>query len=125
MLYQMETAEVSAEEAMRLFWTHLGQEHEAGSDFANLLVRSFGELQSKVDDHIRAASEHWRLDRMNRVDRNILRLGTVELLVVPDASRRIVLSEAIELAKRYGTDGTPAFVNGVLDRIASDLGKKD
>ena len=68
-------------------------------------------------------SQHWRLERMGKVDRNILRLATRELIALADVPRRVTLNEAVELAKRYGSEGSAGFVNGILDRIAADLGK--
>jgi N utilization substance protein B len=62
---------------------------------------------------------------MSRVDRNLLRLGTFELMFKPDVPRAVILDEAVELAKAYGTDESSSFVNGVLDRIADDIGRKD
>jgi len=62
---------------------------------------------------------------MSRVDRNLLRLGTWELLYRSDVPRAVILDEAVELAKSFGTDESSGFVNGVLDRIATDVGRKD
>ncbi len=62
---------------------------------------------------------------MTRVDRNLLRLGAWELVKKPDVPRAVVLDEAVELAKRFGTEESGAFVNGVLDRIADDCGRAD
>jgi N utilization substance protein B len=62
---------------------------------------------------------------MSRVDRNLLRLGTWELMFRADVPRAVILDEAVELAKSFGTDESSGFVNGVLDRIANDLGRKD
>jgi N utilization substance protein B len=78
-----------------------------------------------VDAELVKASANWRLERMTRVDRNILRLGAWELLHRPDVPRAVVLDEAVELAKSYGTDDSSAFVNGVLNRVAENLGRKD
>ncbi len=122
MLYQMEASGVSAEYAIQLFWSNLGANLE-GADFANELVRGWEREKERVDELIRNVSQHWRLERMTRVDRNILGLGTYELLSMTDVPRRVTLNEAVELAKRYGSDGSAGFVNGVLDRIASDLSK--
>jgi hypothetical protein len=72
-----------------------------------------------------AGSRNWRLERMARVDRNILRLAVGELVHAPATPVRVVINEAVELAKRFGTAESPAFVNGVLDRIASNLGRRD
>ncbi len=123
MLYQMEMSAIGAEQAIALFWDHLGSGRE-GEEFANILVRGVQEDTAHIDEIIRGVSQHWRLERMTRVDRNILRLATFELLGVPDVPKRVTLNEAVELAKRYGSDGSSGFVNGVLDRIASELGKE-
>ena len=121
-LYQMDLSDTPADAAIQLFWAHLAATRE-GEEFANLLVRGFGAGADAVDAKIRNVSQHWRLERMSRVDRNIIRLATYELMSMPEIPGRVSLNEAIELAKRYGNEQSPAFVNGVLDRIASDCGK--
>ncbi len=78
-----------------------------------------------LDQRITRASTNWRLERMARVDRNLLRLGAWELLHRVDVPRAVVLDEAVELAKRFGTEESGAFVNGVLDRVADDCGRSD
>ena len=78
-----------------------------------------------VDRQIVEASANWRLERMARVDRNVLRLGAWELAHRPDVPRAVILDEAVELAKSFGTDESSAFVNGVLNRIADTLGRQD
>jgi N utilization substance protein B len=71
-----------------------------------------------IDRLLTAAAENWRLARMAGVDRNVLRIGTVELLAEnADAPDAVVINEAIELARRYGSKDSPAFVNGVLDKV--------
>lgn len=123
MLYQIDTSGVSAEQALQSYWTHLSSSRE-GEDFATGLVRGWAADRERIDGVIREVSQHWRLERMARVDRNILRLATYELMALDDVPRRVTLNEAVELAKRFGSEGSPGFVNGVLDRIASDLGKR-
>lgn len=112
-----------AEQAIRLFWDNLEPDRE-GEDFASEIVRGCNAERDEIDGLIRRVSQHWRLERMTRVDRNILRLATYELLRMEGIPRRVTLNEAVELAKRFGSDGSPGFVNGVLDRIASDLQKE-
>jgi N utilization substance protein B len=73
--------------------------------------------QVEIDQRLSEAAENWRLPRMAAVDRNVLRLGAYELLHVPDTPPNVILDEAIELARRYGTADSPAFVNGVLDKL--------
>lgn len=122
MLYQIDLSGVSAEQAVAAYWSHLGANRE-GEAFANMLIRGWFERREKIDEAIRDVSQHWRLERMARVDRNILRLATFELMALEDVPRRVTLNEAVELAKRFGSESSAGFVNGVLDRIASDLGK--
>ncbi|HWG41197.1 MAG TPA: transcription antitermination factor NusB [Gemmataceae bacterium] len=75
--------------------------------------------QTDIDRRLSEAAENWRLVRMAAVDRNVLRLGAYELLHTPDTPPNVALDEAIELARRYGSADSPAFVNGVLDRLRS------
>ena len=96
---------------------------EAAQEFARALVASAVERSQEIDDLIGSASKNWRIDRMSRVDRNILRLGACELVAFRDVPVKVVINEAVELAKRFGTAESSAFVNGVLDRIASAVGR--
>jgi len=86
--------------------------------FAEELVAGVEEHREDLDAAIRASSHHWRLERMGRVDRSILRLAAFELLHGSETPARVVLNEAVELAKRYGAEDSRAFVNGVLDNLA-------
>lgn len=122
-LYAMDLAEVDAEGELRLFWENLAEVEWVDGNFTDKLVRAYGQQQAHIDNVIREVSHHWRLERMARVDRNVLRLATAELLEMSDVPRRVTLNEAVELAKRFGSEGSAGFVNGILDRIASDLGK--
>ncbi len=72
---------------------------------------------AEIDSKLSAAAENWRLPRMAPVDRNVLRLGAFELLFDPETPPKVALDEAIELVRRYGDKDSPAFVNGILDRL--------
>lgn len=122
MLYQMDICGIDAPQAIALYWQNLGSSAD-DQEFANMLVRGCGGVRNEIDERIRGVSKHWRLERMSRVDRNIIRLGAYELLHVTEIPRRVTLNEAVELAKRFGNEESPAFVNGVLDRIADDAAK--
>ena len=122
MLYQMDLTGCSSAHAIAGFWPSFGSGRD-GRDFADEIVRGVESARDEIDERIRDVSHHWRLERMAKVDRNILRLATYELISREDIPRRVTLNEAVELAKRFGSDGSAGFVNGVLDRIASDLGK--
>ena len=91
-------------------------------DVAEHLAGAVMEDRAALDDLIRTAAEHWRIDRLAVIDRNILRLGALELkgASVPPV---VAIDEALWLAHRFGTRESPAFVNGVLDRIARSLGR--
>jgi N utilization substance protein B len=89
--------------------------------FARELAAAAAENAAKIDELIAGSSKNWRIDRMSRVDRNILRLGACELLAFRDVPVKVVINEAVELAKRFGTAESSAFVNR-LDRIAGAIG---
>jgi N utilization substance protein B len=93
--------------------------------YADELVRGVSRELEQTDARLRAASKNWRIERMTRVDRSVLRLGAFELAHRPDVPRAVILDEAVEIAKRYGTEESGAFVNGVLDRVADDCGRVD
>jgi N utilization substance protein B len=126
MLFQMESSGSGAEEAIDLFWHNFAADADPeGRVYANEAARGVETARDELDKYIGEASTHWRVERMARVDRNVLRLGAWELSHRPDVPRAVVLDEAVELAKQYGTDDSSAFVNGVLNRIADALGRKD
>jgi len=95
----------------------------AARAFAQDLVAAASTRAQEIDDLITSSSKNWRIERMSRVDRNILRLGACELVAFHDVPVKVVINEAVELAKRFGTAESSAFVNGVLDRIASAVGR--
>ena len=88
--------------------------------FADSLVRGTKQHQGKTDQLITQYAEHWDLDRMAVVDRNILRLAVHALLWQPDVPPKVAINEAIELAKKFGTADSSRFINGLLDRILKE-----
>ena len=93
------------------------------TEFAQALVRGTLEDRDDLDGRIETASTNWRIPRMPTVDRNILRLGAFELRHRTDIPASVSMNEAIELAKRFGGAESRAFVNGILDRIAAEVGR--
>lgn len=91
--------------------------------FALTIAKGVDKRSDEVDGHIVAASKNWRLVRMPIVDRSILRLATAEMMLMKDIPASVTINEAVELAKRFGEKESRAFVNGILDRIASILGR--
>ncbi len=91
-------------------------------EYSHKLIDGFAAKAAEVDQLVTAAAENWRLVRMATVDRNVLRLGVYELLAAdPDVPPPVVIDEAIELARRFGSAESPAFVNGVLDKVRKSL----
>jgi N utilization substance protein B len=124
LLYAHEAAEEPLDDVLRVYWRETPGDPE-GRSYAEAITRGVVERRAEVDQAITRASQNWRLERMTRVDRNVLRIGTYELMVVTDVPRAVILDEAVELAKRFGTEESGKFVNGVLERIANDLGRSD
>jgi len=93
--------------------------------FALALYDGFCQDKTDVDARLSWAAENWRLHRMAAVDRNVLRVGAYELLRMPQTPANVVFDEAIELARRFGSADSPAFVNGVLDRVRKERAKEE
>ena len=142
-LYQSDTQDGPvAEEALRLHASHFGRptadepapddelplsdkDHLDAREYAARIVRGFFADRDEVDALVQRASRNWRLDRMARVDRNLLRLGAWELMRAEDVPAKAAINEAIEIAKRFGTAESPAFINGILDRCLDEIGRRD
>ena len=87
-------------------------------------LRGVWERRGEIDGLIRRAAENWRLERMTLVDRNILRLGTYEICHSGDVPYVVAINEAVDLGKRFGSEDSGAFINGVLDKISEIANKK-
>jgi transcription antitermination protein NusB len=102
------------------FWARYPVDDEMRG-FAEALVRGTKERQPEVDELIARYTEHWDLERMAVVDRNILRLAVYELRWHGETPPKVAINEAIEIAKRFGTQESSRFINGILDRIHKEL----
>lgn len=114
-LYQADVAGIPIPAAMAGYWSI---EPEADGDvrrFAELLADGVAAEHDSIDELISSISHHWRLDRMDTIERNILRLAIGELLRHPDTPPAVVIDEAVELARAYGGAESHAFVNGILE----------
>ena len=125
MLYQWEVGRVSMFEVRQTFWSHSAETREPLSDelraFATRLADGVATRVEELDPIIAEAAEHWRLERMNVMDRLILRLAVYEFLHEPATPGKVVVNEALELARSYSGEEAVAFVNGVLDAIRKEL----
>jgi N utilization substance protein B len=125
MLFALEASGMPpVERVVAQYWRQTPGDPE-GREYADQIVRGVASELEAVDEVIRKASTNWRLERMARVDRNVLRLGAWELLRSREVPRAVILDEAVELAKRFGSDESGSFVNGVLDRVAEEVGRQD
>ena len=102
------------------FWGRHPLDDDA-REFAQELVRGTKTTQPKIDEIITRFTEHWDLDRMAVVDRNILRLAVYELLWSTEVPPKVAINEAIEIAKKFGTQESSRFINGILDRVHKEL----
>lgn len=93
---------------------------EEALEYVEALVSTIEESLPGVDRRIADAAEHWKFERLAATDRSVLRLATAELMYMPGTPARVVLDEAVEIAKKYGREESGRFVNGVLDRIARE-----
>ena len=123
MLFAIDSTDGELEDIIRDYWRETPGDAE-GRPFADALVRGAAQSRAELDLLITAASANWRVERMTRVDRNVLRVGAYELSRCPDIPCPVAIDEAVELAKRFGTEESSSFVNGVLDRIAENCGRK-
>ena len=116
MLFQIDMAGGAPAEVYPHFW----KEHEAElevREFAQGLVEGVMRERETLDKVISGSVEHWRIERMAVVDRNVLRVAVYELAWLPDTPPVVVLDEAIELGKKFGSEQSGAFVNGILDAV--------
>jgi transcription antitermination protein NusB len=120
-LYQIDVAATDLDEALSRFWKSFEPVEREVMQVAEELVRGVARHRRELDAAIEAVSQNWRLDRMARVDRNVLRLAAFELLHQGDVPVKVVINEAIELGKKFGSESSGAFINGVLDRVAGGL----
>lgn len=131
MLYQWEVGRIGAHETVATYWPARQDDAEAEvavdeelRAFANTLVTRTIERVTEIDTIIGAHARNWRVERMAVVDRLIMRLAVCELLTAPDTPAKVVINEALELARAFSGDEAVAFVNGVLDAVRRDLGRE-
>jgi N utilization substance protein B len=123
-LYQIEITGDTSVSAVDLFLSHF-EGNVAAKEFARQLVSGVVSQGVEIDRRIAQCTEHWKLGRLAKVDLVLLRMGTYELIFCPDIPANVSLDEAIEIAKRFGTGDSPAFINGVLDQVARASDAKD
>ena len=129
MLYQWEVGRASMTDVVETFWLHDDQADTAivGTDhrmFAETLAAGVADTVASLDPVIVDAAENWRIERMNVVDRLILRLAVYEFLHEPATPSRVIINEALELARTFSDTDSVRFVNGILDAVRRRLGRE-
>jgi transcription antitermination protein NusB len=119
MLYQMELNGGDADTALRKFCEIFPYQKEI-IDYSRFLLVGVVKEQQRLDHYIEKASEHWKLSRFTYVDKNILRIGVYEMLFASDVPPKVAIDEAIEMGKKFGSEDSKDFINGILDRILKE-----
>jgi len=119
-LYQREFNQ--ADQDLHLFWSNFDA-LKGAMDFSERIIRGVEEHREDLDRIIGKYSSHWKIDRMTHVDRNILRIAIYELLYCDDIPPKVAINEAIDIGKKFGSEDSGAFINGVLDKIRAEEGR--
>ena len=122
-LYQFELNEGDLDEQINLFLVRNSSQEDVENFMKELVVSLIDKIE-EIDEIIQKFSDHWVLDRMTVIDRNILRMGTCELLFSFSTPPKVVINEAIDIAKKYGNEDSPEFINGILDKVYNEIGQK-
>ena len=123
MLFQADMGNQTVDHVQRTFWAeHAGASADVRG-FAEDLFRVATDRGAEIDKLIERHAEHWRMERMAAVDRNLLRAGVAEFLAYPETPRAVVINESLEIARKFSSLESVQFVNGVLDSVAKELQK--
>ena len=122
-LYQFELNGGDLDEQIKLFLERNSSQEDV-ANFMKELVVSLIDKMEEIDEIIQKFSDHWILDRMTVIDRNILRMGACELLFNFSTPPKVVINEAIDIAKKYGNEDSPEFINGILDKVYNAIRQK-
>ena len=116
MLFQIDLTGVRPEDVFREFWINREAPEEMRA-FAEQLVWGVHGKQTETDRLIAGSAEHWRIERMAIVDRNVLRMAVYEMVTEQETPPVVIIDEAIEVAKKFGSEESGSFINGILDAI--------
>ena len=123
MLFQSDMGKQDAEQVRRTFWAERRELEADVRGFADDLFRVAVDRGAEIDGIIERHAEHWRMERMAAVDRNVLRTAVAEFLGYPSTPKPIIINEALEIARKFSSPEAVNFINGVLDSVARDLEK--
>jgi N utilization substance protein B len=123
MLFQADMGRQTPDEVRRTFWSEHGSTQEDVRGFAEDLFRTAMDRTAEIDSLIERHAEHWRMDRMATVDRNVLRSAVAEFIGFPSTPHAVVINEALEVARKFSSPESVQFINGVLDSVGRELEK--
>jgi len=124
MLFQADLGKQTGDDVRRTFWKERDNVETDVRGFAEDLFRVAIDRTGEIDGLIENHAEHWRMERLSRVDANVIRIAVYEMTTPPGLPIEIAINEAIEVARKFGTAESAGFVNGVLDQVAARLGLK-
>jgi transcription antitermination protein NusB len=124
MLFQADMGRQGADDVRRTFWNERSTVEADVRGFAEDLFRVATDRAADIDGLIERHAEHWRMERMAAVDRNLLRGAVAELLGFPATPRAVIINEALEIARKFSSPESVQFINGVLDSVGKDLEKQ-
>ncbi len=125
MLFQADLGRQTLEQVRRTFWAERQEVDPDIQEFTDQIFRVALERLPEIDQAIEKHAEHWRMDRMSAVDRNILRAGVAEMFGFDSTPAAVVINESLEVARKFSTPESVYFINGVLDSISRDLHRND
>lgn len=120
LLYAADVTQDMIEDILQSPWVE-GLAPDGVREFATALVLGVTRHRDEIDTLVQEWSMNWSLERIGVIERNILRFAIYELMFLPDIPPNVTINEAVEVAKRYGTNEAPAFINGILDRIKQEI----
>ncbi len=123
MLFQADMGKQTPEQVRRSFWAERSDLDDSVRGFADAIFRVSQDRAQEIDQLIQSHTEHWRMERMAAVDRNLLRTAVAEFVGFPQTPRAVVINEALEIARKFSAPESVQFINGVLDGIARELEK--
>jgi transcription antitermination protein NusB len=122
MLFQADMAKQAPDTVRKTFWAERNNVEEDVRGFANDLFRVASDRQQEIDTLLEKHTQHWKVDRMAAVDRNVLRGAVAEFLGFPKTPHAVVINEALEIARKFSTPESVTFINGVLDSVGKEVG---
>ncbi len=124
MLFQADMGKQTAEQVRKTFWAERNTVDAEARGFADDLFRAAVERLGEIDGLVERHAEHWRMERMAAVDRNLLRIAVAEFLSYPATPKPVIINEALEIARKFSSPESVQFINGVLDSVAKELGNQ-